>query len=101
MTLAIFTQAFLATLGGLFLGLIFFGGLRLTVKEVTGNSKNIWILPFSFLIRSFITIYGIWWIAKGSLLLIGFCMLGWVFARFLFLYLDKKYFKINSSMDGS
>lgn len=89
----------LAFLGGLFLGVVFFGGLRITLNEVTRSGNKIWILPFSFFLRSFITVFGVWWIARDSLLLIGFCMLGWILARFLFIYFERKYLKIRISQD--
>lgn len=74
---------------GFFLGILFFGGLRWTVKLITESKLGFLILPLSFIIRSLITIFGFWWISGGSPYMICLSLLGWIAARFLFLHFDK------------
>ena len=74
---------------GLVLGILFFGGLWLTVKKaVTSKSPAVLFLG-SLLFRVGIAMLGFYYIAAGSLQRILLCMLGFVTARFIVIRLTK------------
>ena len=79
----------LALMAGLALGILFFGGLWVTVKKaVSSKIPAIWFF-FSLLIRLGITLIGFYYISQGSWqrLLIGAA--GFIMARFIVLRLTK------------
>jgi len=79
----------LTLMAGLGLGLVFFGGLWVTVKKaVASKIPAIWFF-FSLLVRVSITLIGFYYLSLGSWqrLLVG--VIGFIMARILVLRLTK------------
>jgi len=79
----------LALIAGLALGLLFFGGLWVTVKKaVASKIPAIWFF-ISLLVRLSITLIGFYYISLGSWqrLIVG--VVGFIMARFIVLRLTK------------
>ncbi|MET4081950.1 F1F0 ATPase subunit 2 [Pedobacter sp. UYP30] len=80
-----------ALVSGLILGIIFFGGLWLTVKKSLGTAyAALWFLASS-VIRTAIVLTGFYFIAQGSLPRILISVAGFVAARFLVLRFTKQF----------
>ena len=80
----------IALMSGLILGMIFFGGLWLTVKKALGTTyAALWFLGSS-LIRTAIVLTGFYFAAHGSLLRLLVSVAGFVAARFLVLRLTRQ-----------
>ena len=80
------TVAFAA---GLALGIVFFGGLWFTVKNVVKSKiPALWIF-LSFFIRMSITLLGFYFISMGSWQRLLISVLGFIAARFLVIWLTK------------
>lgn len=74
---------------GLVLGILFFGGLWLTVKKVvTSKRPSLWLIG-SFLIRVSITLVGFYYLSQGSWKNLLISVLGFIIARPLIIYLTK------------
>lgn len=74
---------------GLALGIVFFGGLWLTVKKVvTSKRPSLWLIG-SFLVRVSITLVGFYYLSQGSLKNLLISVLGFIIARPVIIYLTK------------
>jgi F1F0 ATPase subunit 2 len=72
-----------ALISGLILGLIFFGGLWLTVKKALGTPyAALWFMGSS-LVRTAIVLTGFYFVAQGSLSRILVSAAGFIAARYL------------------
>lgn len=81
----------LALISGLILGIIFFGGLWLTVKKSLGKTYAVlWFLASS-VIRTAIVLAGFYFVAQGSLPRLLTSVAGFIAARFLVLWLTKQF----------
>ena len=79
----------LAFIVGLFLGIIFFGGLWFTVKKlVTSKLPALWFLG-SFILRVSITLIGFYYISTGSWQRLLICVAGFITARFAVIHFTK------------
>ena len=79
----------LAFAAGALLGVIFFGGLWWTVqKGLTSKIPAVWFLG-SLLIRMAVTLSGFYFIADGHWQRLGFCLLGFIAARFAITWLTQ------------
>ena len=79
----------LAFIGGLVLGTLFFGGLWLTVKKsVTSKIPALWVFG-SFFLRVGITLIGFYYISLGSWQRFLICVVGFIAARYIVIYLTK------------
>lgn len=73
----------LAWLFGGLLGLIFFGGLWLTVRHcVSSPHPALWLFG-SLLIRMAMTLTGFYWVAQGDWQRLIVCLLGFMMMRFI------------------
>jgi len=78
-----------AFVGGAVLGVIFFGGLWLTVKKVVlEKAPSLWIFS-SFILRISITVVGFYFIGAGNWQRLIICLLGFTVARFIVIYFTK------------
>ncbi|HZJ37063.1 MAG TPA: ATP synthase subunit I [Gillisia sp.] len=74
---------------GLVLGILFFGGLWLTVKKaVTSQRPALWFIG-SFLIRVSITLVGFYYLSQGSWKNLLISVSGFIIARTIIIYLTK------------
>ena len=79
----------LAFIAGLGLGIIFFGGLWLTVRKTVASAKPaLWIFG-SFLFRIGITQIGFYYIYSGNWQRLIICLLCFVTARFIVMHFTK------------
>ena len=71
----------LAATGGGFLGVFYFAGLRWTLrKSLTSRAAALWF-SFSFLLRSGVCLFGIYWIGANDFMRILACLGGFIVAR--------------------
>lgn len=79
----------LVFMAGLIMGVFFFGGLWLTVKNtLMSKTPELWILG-SFVFRMGITIFGFYYVASDNWQRLLICMLGFVVARFAIIRITK------------
>ncbi|MEO7313294.1 MAG: ATP synthase subunit I [Chitinophagaceae bacterium] len=79
----------LASLAGILLGIIFFGGLWLTVrKTVSTQNPALWIFG-SFVLRIAITLAGFYFIGSGNWKKLLACLVGFIVARFIVIHVTK------------
>ena len=77
------TVLLLAATGGGFLGVFYFVGLRWTLrKSLASKAAALWFLG-SFLLRSSVCLYGIYWIGANDFLRILACLGGFIVARMI------------------
>jgi F1F0 ATPase subunit 2 len=76
-------------IAGFALGVIFFGGLWLTVKKaVTAKIPALWVLG-SFIFRVGIVLFGFYYLGAGNWQRLVSCLIGFIIARFVIIYLTK------------
>lgn len=81
----------IALISGLILGIIFFGGLWLTVKKTLGRTyAGLWIAGSSF-VRIGITLTGFYFVSQGDLTRLLICVATFIATRFLIVRLTLKY----------
>ncbi len=74
---------------GIVLGVIFFGGLWLTVKRIVNSKKvALWFLG-SFVVRVAITLSGFYFVGGDDMKRLLVCLAGFVAARFVVLHFTK------------
>ena len=79
----------IALIAGLALGIIFFGGLFLTVRKMIHSKRpSLWLLS-SFFLRVGITLVGFYFVGAGNLQKLLVCLVGFIAARFLVLHFTK------------
>lgn len=77
----------LLTLGaGLGLGIVFYGGLWLTVSRMGSTAHPILLVAASFLARTAFALAGIWLVSGGELKPLVFCLAGFLTGRWLILW---------------
>ncbi|MEO7485708.1 MAG: ATP synthase subunit I [Ferruginibacter sp.] len=67
---------------GLMLGVIFFGGLWLTVKKLTASKMPAVLVLVSFVCRVGIVLVGFYFIGLGNWMKLIACLIGFIVARF-------------------
>ena len=72
--------------GGLLLGIVFFGGLWLTVRRLPHTTHPATVFLSSALIRIAVVVTGVWLLTKGNALSVGVCLLGFLTIRILTVY---------------
>jgi|GEM_PF-395122 len=81
----------LALIAGVVLGIIFFYGLWLTVKKaMTAKIPALWILG-SFLIRTSVTLLGIYYVGNENINNYIICGVGFVIGRYMVRSFTKRY----------
>jgi F1F0 ATPase subunit 2 len=84
-----FLMIILVFIAGLLLGILFFGGLWLTVKKaLTSKFAAVWFLG-SFLVRTGATLIGFYFISLGNWQRLLVCLIGFVIARYIVTHLTK------------
>jgi len=77
----------LASVAGILIGLIFFGGLWWTVRKgISSKQPALWFFV-SLLLRMGITLLGFYFIGRGDWQRLVACLLGFVIARFVVMFL--------------
>ena len=76
--------------GGVVLGLFFFGGLWWTVRQgASARRPALWFLG-SLVLRMGVALLGFYLVAGGQLARLGFCLLGFLVARALVLWVTRR-----------
>ncbi len=79
----------LASVAGIALGIIFFGGLWFTVKKlITAKIPALWMLG-SFIVRVGIVLLGFYFIGAGNWQRLISSLIGFIAARFIVIYFTK------------
>lgn len=79
----------LVFIAGLVLGVLFFGGLWLTVKNAVVSEKPaLWFIG-SFFIRMSIALIGFYYLSQGSWKNLLVAVSGFIIARYIIIYLTK------------
>jgi len=68
---------------GLALGMLFFGGLWLTVKKLFTSKTPALLFLGSFIFRTGVTLVGFYYIVQGSWQRLVICLVGFVIARYI------------------
>ncbi|HEA22037.1 hypothetical protein LCGC14_0651890 [marine sediment metagenome] len=80
-----------AFIGGAVLGVLFFGGLWLTVKKaVTAKVPALWLVG-SFVLRTGVTLLGFYFIGGKDWQSLVLCLLGFIVARQLIIRTTKSW----------
>jgi F1F0 ATPase subunit 2 len=89
MTMSDLLALVLASIAGLLLGAIFFGGLYLTVRQgVSSQSPALWFFG-SLVARMGIALAGLYFASDGSWQRLVACLLGFVVARLVVTWLTR------------
>lgn len=71
----------IALAGGMITGLLFFGGLWLTVKKsLASKTPALWLIG-SFLLRSAVTLVGFYYLSGNDWKRLAICLVGFITAR--------------------
>lgn len=76
---------------GFVLGMLFFGGLWLTVKKSLSAKNSAWLIFGSFVVRMAIVLSGFYYVSQFGWQAMLFGMLGFIMARFMVMHFTKKY----------
>jgi F1F0 ATPase subunit 2 len=79
----------LALPGGMVLGVFFFGGLWLTVKKTVTSKKMVLLFVGSSILRTCITLAGLYFISHGNWQRLLIAMIGFIAARFVVMRMTK------------
>ena len=82
--------------GGMVLGLVFFGGLWLTIRKALGSKTPALWFALSMFVRVGITLAGFYLLTRGHLVNFVFCLPGFMVAKILFIYLSKHSARSNN-----
>ena len=74
---------------GIALGVIFFGGLWLTVKKITTAKNPSLLFMGSFFLRLSITLCGFYFISGGKWQSLLACLLGFISSRVMVIHITK------------
>ncbi len=77
------TSLFLTLFAGFGIGLIFYGGLWLTVSRIHTNSHPVLLVATSFIVRTACALTGVWFASAGDLTRLAVCLGGLVIGRWL------------------
>ena len=89
--MVIASNVILSLIAGIVLGTLFFGGLWLTVKIAVKSAYAALWVSASSLIRTIIALTGFYFVADGNWQKFLACLLGFVTARFIVMFLTKYY----------
>lgn len=91
-----------ALIAGIALGIIFFGGLWLTVRKMVHSKKPAFWLIVSFFLRVGVTLVGFYFAGAGNLQRLLICLVGFIVARFVVVHYtkatDSKSFQIQKEV---
>lgn len=76
-----FIALVLALAAGAALGLVYFGGLWLTVRQLAGSGRPALLFGASLLVRTLLTVLGFYLVMDASLARVLACLLGFIIAR--------------------
>ena len=74
-----------AALAGILLGIIYFGGLWLTIQRMSQVSRPILLLTGSFILRLGMVLVGFYLVSNGRLEFLAVCLVTFLLTRFYFI----------------
>ena len=77
------TQLVIRLAGGVGLGALFFGGLRITLARIPDTARPGLLLAGSFVLRSAVVVLGMVWLGAGRWELYGATLAGFVLGKLL------------------
>ncbi len=87
-------------IGGMILGLVFFGGLWFTIQKALGSKLPALWFGISLFLRIGITLGGFYLLTRGNLLNFAFCLPGFIVVKILFVHLMKQSPRIEQHSAG-
>ncbi|WP_338876377.1 ATP synthase subunit I [Spirosoma sp. SC4-14] len=81
----------LVGVGGVALGLVFYGGLWFTVRKGLSSTQPVLWFPLSLLVRLGVTAAGFYWLAAGHWENVLSCLGGFMLARLLVTQLTRRW----------
>lgn len=72
-----------AWFAGVILGILFFGGLWLTINYGLRSKNSVWIFTSSFIIRMMVVLFGFYYVGGNSWRKMLVCLLGFLITRFV------------------
>ena len=92
----------LPLIAGLLLGVLFFGGLWLTVKKIASSKMPALLVLSSFIFRIGIVVAGFYFVGLGDWKKLAACLIGFIVARFAAIHytksLDEKTMQIKKEV---
>jgi len=88
-------------LAGVLLGMIFFGGLWLTIQRGVSSKQPAALFFFSLLLRMGISLTGFYFVAHGDWRRVLSCLVGFILARILVTWLTRVPFSKAKSTQNS
>jgi F1F0 ATPase subunit 2 len=79
----------LAFSAGMAIGIVFYGGLWLTVSRIPSTAHPVFLVVFSFITRTACALGGIWFISAGELARLALCLGGFIMGRWLILWTTR------------
>jgi len=83
---------------GLLLGILFFGGLWITVKKIINSKTPGLLMVGSFVLRITIVLAGFYFIGLGDWKKLIACLIGFMVSRFTVIYLTKSLDEKNAQI---
>ncbi|MBC7628733.1 ATP synthase subunit I [Ferruginibacter sp.] len=83
---------------GLLLGVLFFGGLWITVKKIINSKTPGLLMVGSFVLRITIVLAGFYFIGLGDWKKLIACLIGFMVSRFTVIYLTKSVDEKNAQI---
>ena len=83
---------------GLLLGVLFFGGLWITVKKIINSKTPGLLMVGSFVLRITIVLAGFYFIGLGDWKKLIACLIGFMVSRFTVIYLTKSLDEKNAQI---
>ena len=77
------------SIGGLVLGIVFFGGLWFTVKKLITSKTPALLMMGSFIFRMGIVLAGFYFVGLGDWKKLIACLIGFIVARFAVIHYTK------------
>jgi F1F0 ATPase subunit 2 len=74
---------------GLVIGLIFYGGLWLTVSRIRSTSHPILLFGLSFIARTAFALSGFWFASAGEFARLALCLAGFLTGRWLIFWTTR------------
>lgn len=68
---------------GMILGIIFFGGLWLTIRKMSTTTRPALLFMASVIVRSAVVLVAIWYFASHDAMSMALCLLGFIGIRLL------------------
>jgi F1F0 ATPase subunit 2 len=76
--------------GGFGAGVVFFGGLWLTVRRLDGLRNPAVVVLLSSVARLAFVLAAFWWLSRGGLAQLAVCLTGFLIARFVLIRTVRK-----------